>query len=142
MKKIVVGLVMLAMTVTNPAIANTADDEQAVRKVIADYGDAWNKHDPDAILALFTDDADWVNVAGSWWHGQAEHRRGTTWVHAHVFKNAHGHIGAVVVRFSTKDTAVAIFTHDVENFVLPDGTRNPGGTTGCHSFWSSTKGAG
>jgi len=127
MNKIVVGLVMLAMTVTNPAIANTANDEQAVRKVIADYGDAWNKHDPDAILALFTDDADWVNVAGSWWHGQAEHRRGTTWVHEHVFKNAHGHIGAVVVRFSTQDTAVAIFTHDVENFVLPDGTRNPGG---------------
>src|SRR5271167_2394726 len=59
MNKIVVGLVMLAMTVTNPAIANTANDEQAVRKVIADYGDAWNKHDPDAILALFTDDADW-----------------------------------------------------------------------------------
>jgi uncharacterized protein (TIGR02246 family) len=67
------------------------------------------------------------NVAGSWWHGQAEHRCGTTWAHAHVFKNAHGHIGAVVVRFSTKDTAVAIFTHDLENFVLPDGTRNPGG---------------
>ena len=86
MKKIVVVLVMIAMTVTNPAIANTADDEQAVRKVIADYGDAWNKHDPDAILALFTDDADLVNVAGSWWHGQAEHRRGTTWVHAHGSK--------------------------------------------------------
>jgi ketosteroid isomerase-like protein len=78
MKKIVVGLVMLAITVANPAIANTANDEQDVRKVIADYGDAWNKHDPDAILALFTDDADWVNVAGSWWHGLAEHRRGTT----------------------------------------------------------------
>jgi hypothetical protein len=50
MKKMVVCLVMLAMTVTNPVIANTANDEQDVRKVIADYGDAWNKHDPDAAL--------------------------------------------------------------------------------------------
>jgi hypothetical protein len=75
MKKIIVGLVMLAMTAPNPAIANTANDEQAVRKVIADYGDAWNKHDPNAILALFTDDADLVNVAGSWWHGQVEPAR-------------------------------------------------------------------
>ena len=108
-----------------PPAANT--DEQAVRKVIADYGDAWNKHDPDGILALFTDDADWINVAGSWWRGGTEHRRGTTWVHEHVFKNAHGHIGGVVVRFPTRDTAIAIFTHDVESFVLPDGTRNPGG---------------
>jgi uncharacterized protein (TIGR02246 family) len=116
------------------------DDEQAVRKVIADFGDAWNKHDPDAILALFTDGADWVNVAGNWWHGQAEHRRGTTWVHEHVFRNAHGHIGPVVVRFPTEDTAVAIFTHDVESFVLPDGTRNPGGNHRLSFFLVKRKG--
>jgi hypothetical protein len=64
------------MTVTNPAIANNADDEQAVRKVIADYGDAWNKHDPDAILALFTDDADWAKRSGELvaWTGGASVR--------------------------------------------------------------------
>ncbi len=107
--------------------STVSNDEPAVRKVIADFGEAWNKHDPSAILALFTDDADWVNVAGSWWHGKAEHRRGTTWVHEHVFKNAHGEIGSVVIRFPTRDTAVAIFTHDVQSFTLPDGTRNPGG---------------
>jgi hypothetical protein len=32
---------------------------------------ACNKHNPEAILALFMDDADWVNVAGSWWPGSA-----------------------------------------------------------------------
>jgi len=91
-------------------------------------------------LALFTEDADWVNVAGSWWHGQAEHRRGTTWVHEHVFKNAHGHVGSVVVRFSTQDTAVAIFTHQVDSFLLPDGTRNPGGNHRLSFFLVKRKG--
>jgi hypothetical protein len=68
------------MATTAVAAVDSVSDEQAVRMVVADYGDAWNRHDPNAILALFTDDADWVNVAGSLWHGQAEHRRGTTWV--------------------------------------------------------------
>jgi uncharacterized protein (TIGR02246 family) len=127
MTKFFVSLLGIVMAMSAAPAVDSASDEQAVRKVVADFGDAWNKHDPNAILALFTDDADWVNVAGTLWHGQAEHRRGTTWVHEHVFKNARGHIGPVVVRFPTQDTAVAIFTHDVEGFALPDGSRNPGG---------------
>jgi len=35
MKNIVIGLVVLAMVVTSPVIAKAADDEQAVRKVLA-----------------------------------------------------------------------------------------------------------
>jgi uncharacterized protein (TIGR02246 family) len=127
MRTFLVSLLGIVMATTAAAAVDSVSDEQAVRKVVANYGDAWNRHDPNAILVLFTDDADWVNVAGSLWHGQAEHLRGTTWVHEHVFKNALGQIGPVVVRFPTQDTAVAIFTHDVEGFVLPDGSRNPGG---------------
>lgn len=127
MKRLFFSLLGIVMASTAAAAVDSASDEQAVRKVVADYADAWNRHDPNAILALFTDDADWVNVVGSLWHGQAEHRSGTTWAHEHFFKNARGHIGPVVVRFPTQDTAVAIFTHDVESFVLPDGSRNSGG---------------
>ena len=127
MRTFLVSLLGIVMATTAAAAVDSARDEQAVRKVVANFGEAWNKHDPNAILALFTDDADWVNVVGSWWRGQAEHRRGTTWAHEHVFKNAIGHLGPVVVRFPTQDTAIAIFTHDVESFVLPDGSRNPGG---------------
>ena len=135
MRTFFVSLLGIVLATTASAAVDFASDEQAVRKVVADFGDDWNKHDPNAILALFTDDADWVNVAGNLWHGQAEHRRGTTWVHEHVFKNAHGHIGPVVVRFPTQDTAVAIFTHDVESFVLPEGAEIPEETIGCRSFW-------
>jgi len=31
------------------------------------------------------------------------------------------------VRLPTQDTAVAIFPHDMDSFMLPDGPRNPGG---------------
>jgi uncharacterized protein (TIGR02246 family) len=127
MRALSLSLLGIVLALTNITSVDAPSEEDSVRKVVTDFGDAWNKHDPEAILALFTEDADWVNVAGSWWHGLAEHRRGTTWVHEHVFRNAHGRVGPVVVRFPTQDTAVAIFTHDVESFVLPDGSRNPGG---------------
>ena len=127
MRTFLLSLLGIVMASTNIASVGAASEEDSVRKVVADYEEAWNKHDADAILALFTDDADWINVAGNWWHGRAEHRRGTAWVHEHVFKNARGHTGPVVIRFPTQDTAVAIFTHEVDSFVLPDGTPNPGG---------------
>jgi uncharacterized protein (TIGR02246 family) len=129
MRTIIISLVLLgtAVAVGQASPPAAGPDEAAVRKVIDDYGEAWNKHDPKAILAVFTDDADWINVAGSLWHGRAEHLRGTTWVHEHVFKNARGRTGSVAVRFPTQDTAVAIFTHEVDRFVLPDGTQNSGG---------------
>jgi uncharacterized protein (TIGR02246 family) len=76
MKKIAVGLVMLVMTITNSAIANSANDEQAVRKVLASFDEAFNRHDADAVAALFTDDAEFINVAGMWWRGNAEIKAG------------------------------------------------------------------
>lgn len=33
---------------------------------------AWNSHDMLAFAELFTEDADFVNVAGMWWKGRAE----------------------------------------------------------------------
>ena len=52
MKKIAVGFVMLVMTITNPAIANTANDEQVVRKVLASFDEAFNRHDADAVAEI------------------------------------------------------------------------------------------
>jgi hypothetical protein len=66
MRALLLSLLGIVMALTSIASVDAASEEDSVRKVVADFGDAWNKHDPDAILALFTEDADWVNVAGSW----------------------------------------------------------------------------
>ena len=80
MKNIVIGLVVLAMVVTSPVIAKTTDDDQAVRNVLASFDEAFNRHDADAVAALYTDDAEFVNVAGMWWRGRAEIKRGTAFL--------------------------------------------------------------
>jgi uncharacterized protein (TIGR02246 family) len=124
MKKIVVGLVILVMTITNPTLANTANDEQAVRKVKASFDEAFNRHDADAVVALYTDDAEFINVAGMLWRGRAEIRRGTAFVLANIFQNTTIQTDSVSLRFPTRDTAIAVIAqHTVGSFVLPDGTR-------------------
>jgi uncharacterized protein (TIGR02246 family) len=124
MKKVAVGLAILVVTITNPAMANTANDEQAVRKALASFDQAFNRHDADAVAALFTDDAEFINVAGMRWRGKAEIRRGTAFVLANIFQNTTIQTDSVSVRFPTRDTAIAVIAqHTVGSFVLPDGTR-------------------
>ena len=124
MKKIVIGVVVLAMVVTTPVRAKTTDDEQAVRKVLASFDEAFNRHDADAVAALYTDDAEFVNVAGMWWRGRAEIRRGTAFVLTNIFQNTTIQTDSVSVRFPARNTAIAIITqHTVGSFVLPDGSR-------------------
>lgn len=124
MKTIVVGLFVLVMTITNVAVVNGATDEQRVRDVLRSFDEAFNRHDADAVAALYTDDAEFVNVAGMWWRGRAEIKRGTAFVLTNIFQNTRLQTDSVSVRFPTHDTALAVVTqHTVGSFVLPDGTR-------------------
>jgi uncharacterized protein (TIGR02246 family) len=126
MKTIALGLtsVVLTSTFTNAVVANSGSNEQAVRKVLASFDEAFNRHDAAAASALFTDDAEFVNVAGMWWCGRAEIRRGSAFVLANIFQNTRLQTDAVSVRFPTRDTAAAVVTqHTVGVFVVPDGTR-------------------
>jgi uncharacterized protein (TIGR02246 family) len=45
--------------------------ETAAARLARAFVEAWNAHDADALGALFAPDADFVNVAGLWWHGRA-----------------------------------------------------------------------
>jgi ketosteroid isomerase-like protein len=37
------------------------EDEVLIRRVVTDFADAWNRHDPTAGLATFADDVDHVD---------------------------------------------------------------------------------
>ena len=45
---------------------------QAVNKVLADFIDAWNKHDAKAFASIFSEDVDFINVAGKSAQGRNE----------------------------------------------------------------------
>jgi uncharacterized protein (TIGR02246 family) len=63
------GAVLLCvLALATPAAAQTPDPEG----LATGFAESWNAHDMKAFGNLFTEDADFVNVAGTWWKGRAE----------------------------------------------------------------------
>ena len=106
--------------------AAAGTEHEAVRKLIAAFEKAWNKHDPGAMAALLMEDAEWVNTVGWLWRGKSSVRQGWEWIHQVLFKNTEWHSDSVSVRFPTGDTAIVGITGTTGSYVLPDGTAVPG----------------
>ena len=100
-----------------------SSDEEAVRKVVNGFAEAWNRHDMDAFGALFTSDADFVNVGGTHWKGREAIQLNHAFLHGAIpasttgvyppqraygiFKTSILTFKQVDVRFLRKDVAVA-----------------------------------
>jgi uncharacterized protein (TIGR02246 family) len=101
------------------------DDESAVRNVLADYEVSWNGHDMAGFGRLFTEDCDYVSIAGVHWKGMQE----IVQRHAELFQNglktAVRTLTGVEVRFSTPDVALVHATWDVTGSSRPTGGAVP-----------------
>ena len=107
------------------ALADTARDEANVRAVAMRQADAWNRHDAKAYAALFTTDADVVNVVGWWWKGRSELERKLTAAYAHMFRDSTLTITEVQVRFLTPSIAVAHARWTMRGATPPPGIPEP-----------------
>jgi uncharacterized protein (TIGR02246 family) len=101
-------------------------EHEAVGKLIAAFEAAWNEHDADAMAALLTEDAEWVNTVGWWWRGKPSVRMGWEWIHRGVFSKTEWHANSVSIRFITTDTTIASITGTTGSYTLPNGTIVPG----------------
>ena len=105
--------------------ASTSDDESAVRNVLAEYADSWNRHDMVAFRRVFTDDCDYVNIAGIHWKGVQENVQR----HAELFQNrlktAVQTLTGAQVRFPTPNVALVHATWDVTGWSRPTGEAVP-----------------
>lgn len=96
-------------------------DEEQVRQAVSSFADTWNRHDMEAFGKLFAPDADFVNVAGSWWKGRQAIQMHHAYSHGTIpadtqgeqpryygiFKTSTLRFTQVDVRFLRKDVAVA-----------------------------------
>ena len=103
----VLSLSLLATLTAQSVRADESSDLAAIRAVEQQQAEAWNRHDAKAYAALFTEDADVVNVLGWWWKGRPELEIKLTAAYAYVFRESALTVGAVDVKFLTPDTAVA-----------------------------------
>ena len=125
-KRILVSAsILFAVVITGPPRSFGQNrDETAIRAVEMGLQEAWNHHDMKAWANLFTEDADFVNVAGWWWKGRGEIEKKHTEIHAYIFRDSTLTIGEVQTKFLTPEIAIV---HVLWSLA---GNRNPDGSDG------------
>ena len=85
-----------------------AGDEKAIRSVIAQMNESWNKHDVKSFMSHYTEDSDTVTRVGEWIRGRANHEKHLIDLHATSFRDQLiGRISTVgEVRFIRAEVAV------------------------------------
>ena len=101
------------------------DDESAVRNVLAEYEVSWNGHDTAGFGRLFSEDCDYVNIAGAHWKGVQEIVQRQAELFQNRLKTAVRKLTGLEVRFSTPDVALVHATWDVTGSSRPTGEAVP-----------------
>jgi uncharacterized protein (TIGR02246 family) len=70
------------------------------------FVEAWNDRDPDALAALFDEDAEFVNVVGLWWHDREAIRKAHAYGLERIFNRSTLRLGTVRVKRLSDDVAV------------------------------------
>ena len=99
----------------------TANDESAVRALVSEFADTWNRHDMTAMHALDTDDVEWINVAGNYWRGKAAVYKGHDTIHRTIFAQTSMSVVETTVRAIAPDVALAIATMTFGPVTGPNG---------------------
>jgi uncharacterized protein (TIGR02246 family) len=85
--------------------AGGSKDEDGIKKVVADFADAWNKHDAKAFSMVFSEDADFTSVGGKNAHGRLEIEKHHAPSFATKWKESNQKIIETRIRFIKPDVA-------------------------------------
>ena len=105
----------------------TTQDERAIRSVVAAFIDSWNRHDVGMLAALFTDDADFVDVFGNWFKDRMAIERALAQRHATVFKESRFAEKEVAIRLHKPDLAIVHAIIELSGAVDRQGQQLPPG---------------
>ena len=114
MKRILVTsfLLLLALPAGVAEMKAQAGDEAAIRKVFADFAEAWGKDDAKSMASYWSADGDLINPMGRRANGRAEVEKLLADEHATGFKGTHITFSEGTIHFVKPD--VAVFTTDYE----------------------------
>jgi uncharacterized protein (TIGR02246 family) len=112
---------LLAVASQDRASATQDRDRVAIKRTVTSFVDAWNKHDAHAFALIFTEDADFTNVAGVHAHGRANVEA----FHSPLFSGSHQTAAIRNIRFLTQDLAVVDVDWQMTGLRSTDGTPRP-----------------
>jgi len=101
---------------TAPDDANHAQDEAAIRKIVADGVEAWNRRDAKALAAHGTENHDHINVAGGWRQGKLETEKAmTAYFESHRTNPPSIAQSIEKIRFITPEVAILVIRNKYAN---------------------------
>ncbi|RFZ85070.1 SgcJ/EcaC family oxidoreductase [Mucilaginibacter terrenus] len=119
---LIAGISGLFLSSTRAQNIDTATNNTAIRKLVKNYEDAWNRHDPKALAASYSSDATWVNWFGAYYIGRQDIEDHYRTTHNGYFKQSHYYTRAVEdIQYLKPDVAIAHVRTG-----LSDDTRYPG----------------
>jgi uncharacterized protein (TIGR02246 family) len=119
---LIAGISGLFLSSVRAQNIDTATNNTGIRKLVKNYEDAWNRHDPKALAANYSPDATWVNWFGAYYIGRQDIEDHYRTTHNSYFKQSHYYTRAVEdIQYLKPDVAVAHVRTG-----LSDDTRYPG----------------
>lgn len=94
-------------------VQGTAEDEQAVQKVIEGIAESWNRHDTKTFAQLFAQHADFVNIVGKQMKGRNEIESHHAAIHAGHYRDSHLTADPLGVRFLRADVAIVHMASEI-----------------------------
>ena len=106
---------------TGSKVELSAADESAVRAIVSEFAETWNRHDMKAMHELNTANVEWINVTGNHWRGNATVFKGHDTIHRTVFAKTDMNFDEILVRAAAPNVAIAVATMKFGPVVIPTG---------------------
>ena len=95
---------------------DTTKENIAIRQLIKNYEDAWNRHDPKGLADNYTADATWVNWFGAYYKGRDDIQFHYQQVHSTYFKATHYYTRAIEdITYTNPDVAISHVRTGLDN---------------------------
>jgi uncharacterized protein (TIGR02246 family) len=108
-----------------PTDATRANEEERINNVLIDFTNAWNKHDAKAFSNVFSEDADFTNVAGKSASGRSEIEKHHAPSFATKWKDSNQKITKSKIRFIKPDVAAVDAWWELSGIKGPEGQDMP-----------------
>ena len=122
---LLIPVVLLFMTMSCKQNSNQGKDEEAIRNVILQMTEGFNKHDAKAATQMYTYNADFVNVRGDKYTGAEEIEQKLAAIFLTRAKQAMLKTLNVTVRFVNPELAIAHVTNELSGLVDTAGLKLP-----------------
>lgn len=116
------------------AVGGTAPVASRPEEIPSLFAEAWNKRDPEALAALFEDDAEFVNVTGLWWHDRESIRRAHAYGLERIFNASRLSIDETRLKPLSDDVAVVHARMTLSGQSAIGKIKRPGNRTTVFSF--------